>query len=38
MKSEFSFKKLRFKQYYMQHEYLMNTINYEKSKINDLFK
>ncbi len=38
MEDEFDFKKLRFKQYYEQHEYLMNTINYEKSKINDLFK
>lgn len=32
------FKDLSFKEYFINHDYLMNTINYDKSKIYDLFK
>ena len=32
-----NFKNLTFKQYFIKHEYLMNTIHYDKSKIYDLF-
>jgi len=33
-----NFKHLTFKQYFIKHEYLMNTIHYDKSKIHDLFR
>ncbi len=33
-----NFKDLTFKQYFIEHEYLMNTLHYDKSKIHDLFK
>ena len=32
-----NFKNLTFKQYFIKHEYLMNTIHYDKLKIHDLF-
>ena len=32
-----NFKNLTFKQYFINHEYLMNTIHYDKLKIHDLF-
>ena len=33
-----NFKDLTFKEYFIRHEHLMNTIHYDKSKIHDLFK
>ena len=33
-----NFKNLTFKQYFIKHEYLMNTLHYDKSKIHDLFR
>ena len=33
-----NFKDLTFKEYFIKHEHLMNTIHYDKSKIHDLFK
>tara|TARA_B100000963_G_scaffold243784_1_gene213448 strand:- start:1724 stop:2428 length:705 start_codon:yes stop_codon:yes gene_type:complete len=33
-----NFKDLTFKEYFIKHEYLMNTIHYDKSKIHDLFR
>ena len=33
-----NFKNLTFKEYFTKHEYLMNTIHYDKSKIHDLFR
>ena len=32
-----NFKHLTFKEYFIKHEYLMNTIHYDKTKIHDLF-
>ena len=33
-----NFKDLTFKEYFIKHEHLMNTIHYDKSKIHDLFR
>ena len=33
-----NFKELTFKEYFINHEHLMNTIHYDKSKIHDLFR
>ena len=33
-----NFKDLTFKEYFINHEHLMNTIHYDKSKIHDLFR
>ena len=37
-KKKVNFKDLTFKEYFIKHEHLMNTIHYDKSKIHDLFK
>ena len=37
-KKKVNFKDLTFKEYFIKHEHLMNTIHYDKSKIHDLFR
>ena len=38
LEKKVNFKDLTFKEYFIKHEHLMNTIHYDKSKIHDLFR